>query len=108
MCGTGTDPAVVVQRVRGLNRWLTAAVELFQFADAELIRFLNLPVYLALRVMIGDFCEDEYAEVTHSLILTHSLTYSLTHCYRVRRGERRMATRSALYTYTVRLPSVHC
>ena len=65
----GTDPAVVVRRVRGLDRWLRAVVEVLQCVDNDLVRFLCVPVYVALRVMSGDYCEDEYAETRASPVV---------------------------------------
>jgi hypothetical protein len=58
----GTQPAVVTRRTVGLNRWLQGVCAAIQYVDDELLRFLEIPLYLALRVMSGDFDDQEYAQ----------------------------------------------
>ena len=50
----GWDPLVVVERVSKLNAWLSAVCEKLQFASLELVSFLNVPLYAAIRLLSGD------------------------------------------------------
>lgn len=50
----GWDPIVVVERVTQLGCWLGAVCERLQFASIELVHFLNVPLYAAIRMLSGD------------------------------------------------------
>ena len=50
----GWDPAVVIERVTKLNAWLAAVTDKLQFASLELVGFLNVPLYAAIRLLSGD------------------------------------------------------
>ena len=50
----GWDPTVVMERVRMLNSWLGAVCNRLQLASIEIISFLNVPVYAAVRMLSGD------------------------------------------------------
>jgi hypothetical protein len=51
---SGNDPHVVVERVTMLGAWLSAVVDKLQFASLELVSFLNVPLYAAIRLLSGD------------------------------------------------------
>ena len=48
------DPEVVVERVQRLCAWLSAVTAKLQFASLELVSFLNIPLYAAIRLLSGD------------------------------------------------------
>ena len=50
----GWDPVVVTERVKQLGEWLAAACDKLQFASLELVSFLNVPLYAAIRLLSGD------------------------------------------------------
>jgi hypothetical protein len=50
----GWDPAVVTERVVALDAWLSAVCDKLQFASLELVGFLNVPLYAAIRLLSGD------------------------------------------------------
>lgn len=50
----GWDPVVVTERVGQLNEWLSAVCDKLQFASLELVSFLNVPLYAAIRLLSGD------------------------------------------------------
>ena len=50
----GWDPEVVVERVSMLNSWLERVCNKLQFASVELVSFLNVPLYAAIRMLSGD------------------------------------------------------
>ena len=56
------DPVVVVERVEQLGAWLTAVTEKLQFASLELVSFLNIPLYAAIRLLSGDLQPADFAE----------------------------------------------
>ena len=57
------DPAVVQDRVRALDLWLRATVDVFQFVEVKAVVFLGLPFYLAVRVITGDCGADDFSDV---------------------------------------------
>lgn len=58
----GWEPEVVVERVRGLGLWLSAVCEKLQYVSPELISFLNVPMYCAIRMLSGDLKADDLVE----------------------------------------------
>lgn len=50
----GWDPQVVTERVAKLGHWLGAVADRLQFASLELVSFLNVPLYAAIRMLSGD------------------------------------------------------
>jgi len=48
------SPEVVTERVKGLGLWLAAVCQKLQYASPELISFLNVPMYCAIRMLSGD------------------------------------------------------
>jgi len=55
-------PEVVQERVRALDAWLRATIDIFQFVDVKAVVFLGLPFYLAVRVITGDCSADDFNE----------------------------------------------
>jgi hypothetical protein len=55
-------PDVVQARVRALDAWLRAAIDVFQFVEIKAVVFLGLPFYLAVRVITGDCSADDFCE----------------------------------------------
>ena len=55
-------PYVVQERVRALDAWLRATMDIFQFVDVKAVVFLGLPFYLAVRVITGDVSAEEFCE----------------------------------------------
>jgi len=58
----GWDPAVVTERVVALDAWLSAVCDKLQFASLELVGFLNVPLYAAIRLLSGDLQPDDFTE----------------------------------------------
>ena len=56
------EPEVVVERVRMLGLWLTAITEKLQYVSPELISFLNVPMYCAVRMLAGDLSPADLIE----------------------------------------------
>ena len=56
------DPEVVVERVAMLRDWLSAVAELLQFASVEMVSFINVPLYAAIRLLSGDLQADDFTE----------------------------------------------
>ena len=50
----GWEPEVVVTRIRALGAWLTTVTDKLQYVSPELISFLNVPMYCAVRMLSGD------------------------------------------------------
>ena len=50
----GWEPEVVVERVQGLGEWLQAICAKLQCVSPELVAFLNVPMYCAIRMLSGD------------------------------------------------------
>jgi len=48
------SPDVVTERVRNLGAWLAVVCQKLQYASPELISFLNVPMYCAIRMLSGD------------------------------------------------------
>ncbi|KAL1496132.1 hypothetical protein AB1Y20_014753 [Prymnesium parvum] len=55
-------PDVIQERVRALDAWLSAIINVFQFIEVHAVIFLGLPFYLAVRVITGDSGADDFTE----------------------------------------------
>ena len=53
---------VVVERVTKLNAWLSAVCDKLQFASLELVAFVNVPLYAAIRLLSGDLQAEDLTE----------------------------------------------
>jgi len=58
----GWEPAVVVTRVKMLGEWLAAVTDKLQYVSPELISFLNVPMYCAVRMLSGDLSAADLVE----------------------------------------------
>lgn len=69
------DPEVVVERVQRLGVWLSAVTAKLQFASLELVSFLNIPLYAAIRLLSGDL---QVSSSSSSTRLSPSLSSSFS------------------------------
>lgn len=58
----GWEPEVVVTRLRALGAWLTTVTDKLQYVSPELISFLNVPMYCAVRMLSGDLSAADLVE----------------------------------------------
>ena len=58
----GWEPEVVVARVNMLGVWLAAVTDKLQYVSPELISFLNVPMYCAVRMLSGDLSAADLVE----------------------------------------------
>lgn len=58
----GWEPEVVVTRIRALGAWLTTVTDKLQYVSPELISFLNVPMYCAVRMLSGDLSAADLVE----------------------------------------------
>lgn len=58
----GWEPEVVVTRIRALGAWLATVTDKLQYVSPELISFLNVPMYCAVRMLSGDLSAADLVE----------------------------------------------